>query len=376
MAGYVTTAPVLDPTDLLDRATPNVLTELVRANPGSCHAYGHGKPALEDGLHAVGAEPGANVLLPAYVPDGVVEPIRETGATPRFYPITDALEPQPGAVEAAIDDDTVAVLAVNYFGFPQPWDGLADVAHAHDAVVVDDNAHAPLSRDGTTLLGTRGALGFTSFRKLFPVPNGAELFVNDEAARREFSGALAGRTDDVTASDWRFLLGAARRYVRHRLPRARRVPGVAGRSDDAGDDGPTHDGPDRDPRAIFERSKQPMSRLTMAILQRLDPRVVREGRRRVYRTWTDRLRGSAATLPFERLPGGVCPQVCPVVVDDAESAAASLRTHGFDVGTWPPLPSEVAGNDAFATSNYLADHLLRLPVHRATSERAVGRVDL
>ncbi len=73
-----------------------------------------------------------------------------------------------------------AVIAVNYFGFPQDLEIFSEYCHKFSVKLIEDNAHGYLSAnvDGV-LLGNRAPLGITSIRKTIRIPDGARLHVSD-----------------------------------------------------------------------------------------------------------------------------------------------------------------------------------------------------
>lgn len=484
--------------------------------------YGFGKAAFRDALETLDVDADENVLLPAYVPDGLVAPIRETGAEPRFYRIESDLGPVIGDVETRADQRTAAILAVDYFGFPAPrFEWVGDICDRYDAALVEDNAHAPISRQNGRVLGTRGDLGFTSFRKLLPVPDGAALYLDAERASGFEPSSFAGTSGFFTNDELRFLatsllatterrstvverLADAARKLRPsageaasestdgvldrwpnstpdqtetgvdetadlgsrptdsasaqtagdaRTPDTGLDPGSTVRDGDSsiGDfNGPnaaghrpppgrssttssadvaesnphtTSDQPDtrnehpdlengpakgrdrsnhadskgtiqsrdgrhsrvelsavgepvgRNPDAIYARSKQQCSRLSEYVIRRIDPTLVVERRRDVYRAWRNQFPYSVATPVYEDLPAGVCPQAFPIVAPNPEATKAVLSETGVPgVHTWPPLPDAVRESEQYDLANRLASTLLVIPVTPATDPTAIVRI--
>lgn len=110
---------------------------------------------------------------------------RGDGLEVRYYALEADLSPAFSDLESRIDADTVAVLSINYFGFPQPGFGdVTSLAADYGCYHVDDNAHSVLSVHDGELLGTRGHLGITSLRKLLPVPDGGLLYADPEVTDR------------------------------------------------------------------------------------------------------------------------------------------------------------------------------------------------
>lgn len=373
--------------------------------------YGLGKVALRDGLAAQGYERGTTVVLPALIPDGVVGAVRSLDLEPRFYDVGADLTPSMADVETAVDGGAAALVAVHYFGAPQPrFDALSDVAGSNAVDLVSDNAHGPLSRAGAggRLLGTRGAFGITSLRKLLPIPDGAALYLNRGRAYDRARSAHAGVADGYWTAEAVFLAESLAMGVRDRHPTAsdalRRLwsRGVTGpprtklttgangtnrrngadrRNREHGADDPIRGSGStarRDPESTYRAATRPMSRLSVRVCASTDPEAVVSGRRATFRTWVDHL----AELPggdpvYSPLPAGACPQACPVVAETGERATEKTdAVHGTH--TWPPLPPDVVDSPAHPSAVDVASRRVPLPCHRTVDEpairRAVGRL--
>ena len=389
----VATSSTLVPGDLLGRPAESVLDVVAGAPVDRVALYGFGKAALRDGLATRGYEPGAPVVLPALVPDGVVEPIRELDLEPHFYDVDPnaeaGLAPSMADLDSVVDDvaggpadrsaGSGALVAVHYFGHPQPrFDALADLAAEAGLDLVADNAHGPLSRADGRLLGTRGAVGITSLRKLLPIPDGAALYLNEPpaGAYERVRSPHAGVAERYSRPEATFAARSLAMGVRDRHPVSAGFLGLLGR---AGARAPTggSDGPDaaghRDPRAIYEGSKRPMSRLSARVAAGMDPAWVATARRSAFRSWIGHLadvRGIAPVYP--RLPEGACPQACPVLAESGERAE-ELHEAVPGAHTWPPLPRDVEDVTAFPGASDLASRLVPLPCHRTVDEAAIHR---
>jgi len=327
--------------------------------------YGYTKGALRDAIRLLDPPPSAGVLLPSYLPDGVVEPFREAGLDVRFYRIEPDLQPDLDDIEQGLDGRTTAVVAVHYFGFRQPRiDDLRALCEDRGAALVEDTAHSPLSRGGGRLLGTTGDLGVASFHKLFAVPNGAALLIGDATLQRRTDRLeLDGIADQYSLGDVAFAGSALLHSIEEEAPSlsgvVASVPPFRERDDDTA----------RDPEAIYRGAKTPMSKLSARILRRMDRRRPVERRRRNYRFWLRALDDVSGVDPvYDALPDGVCPQACPVLVDDADTIAATLDRWLGSCSPWPPLPDEVERAGGFETATRLAERLIRLPVHHGLTE--------
>ncbi|QLG48580.1 DegT/DnrJ/EryC1/StrS family aminotransferase [Natrinema halophilum] len=329
--------------------------------------YGAGKVALRDGLAGL-VEPGENVLVPAYLSPAVVEPLHDLGLESRFYAIKETLEPDFTDLERRMDDDTVAVMSVNYFGFPQPGlETFASLTDEYDCYHIDDNAHAPLSVDGETLLGTAGDLGVTTLRKLLPVPDGAVLYCRDEAVREAFEpSSLAGVSDRVAAADCRYVATSVAETV---LGTSRSLH----RSVEALLSDGTDDPSSVDPGSRYEATKAPMSRFSKAVADAADPGAIRSARRENYRAWQRALAGrDDVTIVYDRLPEGISPYEFPVRADEPDAFLAELEDCGvIGAHTWPILRQSVYGNEEYDIANRLSEELVVLPVHQGIETAAI-----
>lgn len=320
--------------------------------------YGSGKAALRDGLADL-VDPGENVLVPAYLPDAVAEPFADLGLEVRYYRLEESLAPDLANVDRRLDDDTAAVVSINYFGFPQPdLEEFTALIEEYDCYHVDDNAHGPLSVDEGTLLGTRGHLGITSLRKLLPIPDGAVLYCTDDAVAERFEpSSIAGVRDRYGAGDCRYVLkslvddllgtnATLRRSVDELVgDRALAIP---------------------DPATRYEASKRPMSKLSARVVDDANPTAIRAARRENYLAWRRVLEGRRGVeLLYGPLPEGICPQVFPVRTDRPRQLLAEFERCGVDgAHTWPRLSRTVRDDPAYDVSRRLAREVVVLPVHQ------------
>lgn len=329
--------------------------------------YGSGKAALRDGLAGLVA-PGENVLVPAYLPDAVVEPFRDLGLEPRYYRVRENLAPDRADLDRRLDGETAAILTVDYFGFPQPGlEAVTALCDDADCYHIDDNAHAPLSVDGDTLLGTRGHLGITSLRKLLPIPDGAILYCNDESVvERLEPSSFAGVRDGFEVDDCRYVLESlaealletnamvSRAFERVTALRSASVP---------------------DPKTRYEAGKAPMSKLSATVVDAVDPTAIRNARRTNYRAWRRLFDGRPGVESYyESLPAGICPQVFPIRTGAPQRLIAELERCGVAAHTWPRLAATVRDDPAYAVARKLARETVALPVHQGIDPAEIEAV--
>lgn len=101
--------------------------------------------------------PGDEVILPSFTFVSTANAVALRGATPVFVDIDrQTLNIDPAQTAAAVTPRTKAIMAVHYAGFSADMDALAEVAQAHDLMLIEDAAQAL----GSTYKGRKcGSLG-------------------------------------------------------------------------------------------------------------------------------------------------------------------------------------------------------------------------
>jgi dTDP-4-amino-4,6-dideoxygalactose transaminase len=159
------------------------LEELLARACGVEHAVAvsSGTAALHLAILALGLEPGAEVLVPAYTFPATANVVALAGLRPVLVdvdPATMNLELERTA--AAVGPRTRAVLAVHLFGRPLDWEGL-EAAVPNGVVLVEDAAGALGARRRGRPCGSLGRMGCLSFhpRKIVTTGEGGAVTTDD-----------------------------------------------------------------------------------------------------------------------------------------------------------------------------------------------------
>lgn len=148
---------------------------------GVCVA--NGTVSLEVALQAVGVEPGAEVVVPAYTFEATAAAVLFAGCTPVFADIDpDTYCLDPAAVEAVIGERTQAILPVHLAMRFADMDRLVAIAEGAGLVLVEDCAHAHGGRFRDRGAGSFGQAGSFSFQtsKLMTCGEGGIVTTRDE----------------------------------------------------------------------------------------------------------------------------------------------------------------------------------------------------
>jgi len=138
--------------------------------------------ALEMTALLIDLGPGDEVIMPSFTFVSTANAFVLRGARPVFVDIRpDTLNIDERAVEAAITPRTKAIIVVHYAGVACEMDSLLDIAARHGLVVIEDAAHALMSRYKGRPLGGFGHLATFSFHETKNVISGegGALVIND-----------------------------------------------------------------------------------------------------------------------------------------------------------------------------------------------------
>jgi hypothetical protein len=296
-----------------------------------------GRHALLAALNILKLCPGDRVLVPAFICRDLLAPIHTVGAVPVFYEVGLDMK----SVNLPEVDCARAVLAVNYFGFPQDLLPFYSYCERHGATLIEDNAHGFLSCDETgTPLGERGDFGIFSIRKTFALPDSAMLMVNKAGWQNRLQNQLLFCSESLPLSF----------HVKRRLSWLQRKTGIKLLA--MGQDFARlvrywrtgHAIAPLLPENEFEMPMNPAPHLySMTELPKLDLIEEVSRRRRLYSEFHDRFSTLNIKSVFGSLSGGTVPYGYPFYADEqsAQGAIRLARKQGFDCIRWPDLPADV-----------------------------------
>jgi dTDP-3-amino-3,4,6-trideoxy-alpha-D-glucose transaminase len=150
-----------------------------------CVGVGNGLDALTLGLASLDIGPGDDVIVPAATAFPTWLAVSRVGATPVPVGVNEAtFTLDPGALEAAINDRTRAIVPVHLYGHPADLDSIAGVAHEHGLLVVDDAAQAHGAQYRGRPIGaltSASAFSFYPTKNLGAVGDGGAVTTDDDS---------------------------------------------------------------------------------------------------------------------------------------------------------------------------------------------------
>lgn len=294
--------------------------------------------ALVAGLELLQLPRGSRVLVPAFICRDLLSSFHALGAEPVFYDVDAELKP------ILLPDDLKvgAVLAVNYFGFPQDLTIFEDYCKRGGAYLIEDNAHGFLSAepDGR-MLGARGDIGVFSMRKTFVLPDGAALVVNAGLLQDKLPVQLPILRNGLGIAFWskRVLSFIQRkfqvpvlawmqglvRYIRY-MRTGHAITPLAEENE-------------------FELPPNPSPhQYSIKAIATVDKMEESKRRRSLYEQFQLKLAEYSITPVFPHLPRNTVPYGFPFYASDENAALVvkMARGAGLDCVRWPDLPRAVA----------------------------------
>ena len=294
-----------------------------------------GRFAMKQALIACGVGENDSVMLPSFICRDVLAAINELGAIATFYDVDKKLEPI--GLDSA--PKSKAIIAVNYFGFPQNLEPFKKYCTSSGAKIIEDNAHGFLSRDtNNQLLGQRTEYGITSFRKSVRTSDGAMLttshndteiapqleFQNSAVSFRDAALSLFAQIERKTNIPVLNLAQSAVKKVRQ-LKTGSAMPLV-----------------DSSVEKVIPGMPNPnRSSVTKMLAVNETNEVAR--RRNLYNAILADIVKLGLQPVFSTLESGTCPYGFPVYVahDSQKQLAKLARKHRVTLMTWPDLPISV-----------------------------------
>jgi dTDP-4-amino-4,6-dideoxygalactose transaminase len=319
---------------------------------GRCLWYSRGRDALIAAVTHI-RKPAARVLVPAFICPEVIEVLESQGHPVVLYPVDRRLGVDPQALRQALRPGDVFVY-VRYYGLCRPTDAIR-TAKAEGAVLLEDTCQAPFTHPEDPLHWPD--LAFTSLRKYVPLSDGAALDVLNPAFADGVPLARCG-----PHSGFLFWRGAALRMRALYESRPRRIHAALAQECMA--------------QATRRLRRGPlgaaMSRASRNALTRFEMATIQQARRANYTALTRSLTGMRnvqALLPD--LPEDAFPYGCPILVPNSYLWQDALRQRQVHAAI---LWDRSDHWREFPDSNWLARHLLLLPVPQTNTTANMERI--
>ena len=356
---------------LLTRAPSPEMARALQLTPLLFH---FSRDAIHALFGALGYPQGTPVWMPSFHCGMEVRAAADAGFAPRFYRVKADLTIDEEDLAAGLADAPGPVLLIHYFGFAQPSTiRVAALCGKLRVPLVEDCSHAFLCRFHGRELGTFGPAATFSLYKTLGTVDGGALRVDEAELCR-----LTGRAVALPAAPTPPTIAWGAHL--DKLRRLRRDAPVRGQDEQVRETlrarFDTRVVTAR--RRIFEgewRYGRGISRLSLALIRRLDPEVVRERRRRNYLYLDALLRRAAGYRPVQtELPPETCPLYLPVCVSNRTEVLLRLQAARIEPFIFGMFSHPAMDDKRFPESRHLRDSILCLPIHQNLDEHDLERM--
>src|SRR5277367_498651 len=319
-------------------------------------------------LRAAKILPGDSVLVPSYVCKVVPEAIQGYGASVLYYRVAQNCSPDFSDLDNKLDRRTRALVAVHYFGFPQPVTELREFCDRHGLYFIEDCAHVLRTNGAGGQLGSFGDASVFSLRKFFPLYDGAELILNRSQDELQVNCApesllytlktvkdgadqlIAHSLGPIARAPFEYLMSRAKSIFAVLKTRSSSRALTTEKTDAAFD---------------LQLVNLSMSGLSSLLYAHFDASKIEAQRRANFAF----LRRELSSLPglrflYSELPAGVCPWVFPVIFGEQQDACQALRAEHIPASNWGGVRPLDLPLGAFPDADFLYRNLVFLPVHQ------------
>lgn len=118
--------------------------------------------------HLIGLATPKAVLMPAYVPEGIIVPFQRLNVPIKFYKLREDLRPDLDHLQKVLTPGAMVVI-IHYFGYLTETGALREIINKANGLLFEDCAHAAFAR------APDADVALWSMNKLLPVVDGAIL---------------------------------------------------------------------------------------------------------------------------------------------------------------------------------------------------------
>ena len=331
-----------------------------------------GRDALVFGLKALKIEPDASILIPAYMCDSTIKPLKSLGYNIIFFDVNEDLNFDLNMIEGLIRSKNIkAILAVHYFGFPYQADALFELCKRYNVRVVEDCSHSYLTELNGRSVGCFGDMAIYSMRKTLATPDGGALKLNIDISTypksikknifsfKEILYFLSRSLESAIC-----FIGFPNLYstkIEKLKKLIRNIP--FNQSDIYGS-------------AIESPPIKSSYQLRAYLHDKFYKIHIIKRRRHNYNLLAVATEKLGLKSLFLHLPNGCVPQYF-ALKDPQKKLVSWFREHGIGALNWPgsELPQEVANRQVdFPVTNYLNEHFVMLPIHQSLKDKDIRSI--
>lgn len=364
--------PLLNPNILLaqeEESGPDIFP----FNAEFCDYFYSARYALSAAIEALQLLPHQSVLLPAYNCGVEIEPFIRHGLNVKWYRIKSDMTIDLDDLFNKLSENPSVLLIIHYLGFPQPLEEIYSVCKQKGIILIEDCAHAMLSKSSARPLGSIGDIAVFSLRKFLPIPEGGALVINNpvfrpkrvEKSRPKFFCTYYAisemlRHGEVASNKLISKLYVINYCVAYSMRFILRIYSSIFKVMCDSLVYPFSDN-------FYDQAQSwCLSNVALKIIKTADYVVITEQRRQHFLYILEYIKNHKLNcgIIFQTLPDGVCPLIFPIIVNNRDYIYQRLKDENVDVYIWwSDFNSSVPWVD-FKDSVFLKQNILGLPIHQ------------
>ncbi|MBV5311334.1 DegT/DnrJ/EryC1/StrS family aminotransferase [Chromatium okenii] len=330
-----------------------------------------GRYAIALALKQAGIGCGDGVLLPAYHCLAMVEPLLLAGINPIYYPINADLSINLSEIEKRAAE-VKAIIVVHYFGFPQDFRPIRNLADRLGLILIEDCAHACFGKVNDLAVGSLGDYAIASTMKFYPIGHGGvvassrhplvSLNLIDPPLKIEIKTAINLLEEANEYGRLGLLSGLFNVLIKTKnyLTQVKHhVSNFKSRQ--------TESTSEKIPEYAMDLYllDWKSSRVSQFLLQHTHTRKLVKTRQSYYRMFLDVLSNRNDCRPlFPILSIDVVPQVFPLYVNQSLLVFVKLKSQGVPIIRFGEFLDEKITNDFCSVSIDYSEHVLQFPCHQ------------
>ena len=119
------------------------------------------------------------LIIPGYMCDTTIQPLRNFGFKIEFMDVNDNLNLTPSRVIKKIrEHNAKGIVLVHYFGFRYDFNEIINFCISNNIIVAEDWSHSFLSCNAPEVNKIQSSFMISSARKILPVLDGGMLFID------------------------------------------------------------------------------------------------------------------------------------------------------------------------------------------------------
>lgn len=333
-----------------------------------------GRSAIWNAIKLLRLTPEDDILMPSYHCSVEIETVLQAGVKIKFFEVKEDMSADLNDIEKKIDNKTKAIFIIHYFGFPQPIDDIKNLCKSKGLFLIEDCAHAFMSRGRNKCLGTYGDFGILSMQKFLPLPNGGVLLINNPQLRESIELYYPNKKSVIRSllllllNNIRFnhsglyqitnlLFFVPARKAFRVLRKNFNMEVVS-------------------PASIEfspEMGKLGMSKISKKILSNINLEEIVAHRRANYNLLLEWLKDiPGVKVCFPSLAPGICPYFLPIDVKNRDLIYRILLQKGISTFIFGEFLHGLLPEGGFTTARYLSKNILALPIHQDLNPSHIG----